>query len=112
MNHIIEGKSPDLKFRYAKGLGDIVACSLHSKPIGWLTHFITGNDKPCTTCSIRRNAMNVLFPFPFWRIFFKNQSDLLQNLAAEYRAIGYNVEINQDSNKLLLSKATVREFSR
>jgi hypothetical protein len=65
-------KHPKLKFRYAEGLGDIIACILHSKAIGWLTKIITGDDKPCQTCSKRIYAFNVLFPIPIWKMFFKD----------------------------------------
>ena len=65
-------KNPTLKIRYAKGLGDFIACILHSKPIGWFTHFLTGTKEPCSACSQRAMAFNILFPIPFWKLFFKN----------------------------------------
>jgi hypothetical protein len=99
-------KSPDLKFRYAIGLGDLFACILHSKVLGWLTYLITGSDKPCAICNQRRQAWNILFPIKFWRLFFKNQSDLLEHLAAEYRAQGYKTNVNFETGKISVSKFT------
>jgi hypothetical protein len=86
-------KSPDLKIRYAKGLGDIIACILHSKSIGWLTHLITGNDKPCTLCSQRRHAWNFIFPIKVWRLFFKNEEAYIKSIAEEYKNDGHEVNI-------------------
>jgi hypothetical protein len=98
-------ESPDLKFKYVNGLGDFIAASLHSKPIGWFTKIVTGKNKPCEVCSMRRHALNILVQFPLWKFFFKNQNELLQNLAAEYRALGYKVELNLEDGKLDVSKA-------
>jgi hypothetical protein len=110
MNNSFSKNSPDLKFKYAAGLGDIVACFLHCRLVGWLTHFITGKDKPCSTCSERRHALNVIMPIPFWKIFFKNKKDLLEQLSAEYRGMGYDVEVNLETNKISVSKAEFTEF--
>jgi hypothetical protein len=104
MKNPLIGKSPDLKYRYAIGLGDLVACFLHSKPIGWLTHLISGKDQPCTICSQRRQALNILFPLNFWKLFFKSKIDLLEHLAAEYRAQGYKTKINEETGKISVSK--------
>jgi hypothetical protein len=99
-------KSPDLKFRYSIGLGDLVACFLHSKPIGWLTHLITGNSSPCTVCSKRRQALNIAFPIEFWKLFFKSKLDLLETLAAEYRAQGYKANVDPVTEQISVSKFT------
>ena len=45
MQNPLINKSPDLKCRYAVGFGDLIACFLHSKIIGWFTHKITGKNK-------------------------------------------------------------------
>jgi hypothetical protein len=97
-------KAPDLKFRYSIGFGDLIACFLHSKPIGWLTHLISGKDKPCTICNQRRQAWNIILPIKFWKLFFKDESDLLETLAAEYRAQGYKTKI--ENGKISVSKFT------
>jgi hypothetical protein len=99
--------SPDLNIRYAKGLGDVVACFLHSKPIGWLTHAITGNDKPCTICSNRRTALNVLVPFDLWKLFFNTEKDYLKDLSKSYKEAGHKVDLNLEKNILTTSKAIV-----
>jgi hypothetical protein len=103
-------KAPDLKFRYVNGLGDFIAATLHSKGLSWLTKLITGKDKPCEICSMRRHALNVLIHFPLWKLFFKTRIELLDSLAAEYRALGYDVTINYKTSKIDLSKATYEHF--
>jgi hypothetical protein len=101
----MNNKQTDLKFRYAQGLGDIVACFLHSKPIGWFTHLITGTDKPCNECSIRRNALNTLAPIPFWKLFFENKEEALLSITEDYKNNGYEVDL--DINKLSMSASKV-----
>jgi hypothetical protein len=103
------GKSPDLKCKYATGFGDLIACVLHSKAIGWLTYLITKKNKPCNACSMRRNAWNILFPIKFWKLFFKNEDELLKSLSADYRAQGYDVKIDEKSKKINLAKFTTVE---
>jgi hypothetical protein len=103
-------KIPDLKFKYVNGLGDFIAAILHCRVFGWLTKLITGKDKPCEICSMRRHALNVLFHFPLWKLFFKDKNDLLDNLAAEYRALDYKVEINYETGKIDIRKATIQEL--
>jgi hypothetical protein len=92
--------SPDLKFKYVNGFGDFVAAVLHCKAFGWLTKIITGQDTPCQSCSLRRQALNILIPFPLWKAFFKEKKDLLEYLAAEYRGMGLEVEIDYDGDKI------------
>lgn len=77
-------KNPKLKIKYANGLGDLVACFLHSKYIGWLTKLITGRDEPCKVCSERIKALNVLVPIKIWKFYFKDQNDMLLALSKEY----------------------------
>jgi hypothetical protein len=48
-----------------------------------------------------------LVKFPLWKLFYKTEIDLLEDLAAEYRAQGYKVDINKQTNKLSVSKATI-----
>ena len=98
--------NPSLKLRYSIGLGDIIACLLHSRPFGWITKIITGKDKPCSQCSQRRQALNILFPIPFWKLFFEDQITLLETIAAEYRALGYNTRIDEKAGRISLSKFT------
>ena len=64
-------EDPRFKIRYAEGLGDFIACILHSKILSRLTEWITGKKVPCRACSQRAQALNILFPIPFWRLFFK-----------------------------------------
>ena len=93
-------KDPDLMFRYARGLGDAVACFLHSRYVGWLTRLVTGQDKPCQMCSIRRQALNTLFPIPFWRLFFKDQKDVFGDLVNAYKENNYEVDVDENTNSL------------
>jgi hypothetical protein len=109
MQNPLIGNYPDLKVKYAVGLGDIVACFLHSRLMHNVTVLITGSDKPCMACSARRNAMNLLFPIPFWRLFFRTKEELLETLAADYRASGYKVEIDKNTGKLSVSKSMTVE---
>lgn len=76
-------KHPKLYFRYAEGLGDLIACVLHSKLVGWLTKALTGKDRPCTTCSKRILAYNYICPIPVWKLFFPNKKGFQEKLKAE-----------------------------
>jgi hypothetical protein len=84
--------NPLLYFKYAEGVGDIVTAILHSKFIGPLTYMITGKFEPCVKCNNRRVALNMLFPIPFWKLFFKNETSLVESLKKEYEKIGIDVE--------------------
>lgn len=98
----------DLNLRYAKGLGDIIACILHSKIFGWLTHLITGKKEPCKVCSIRRNALNVIFPIPVWRLFFKNENELTQSLASDLKKNNYEVNVETKNGSISSIKSIVK----
>lgn len=100
-------KDPTLKIKYARGLGDFVACILHSKPVGWLTHFITGKNRPCEKCSKRADALNILFPIPFWRLFFKDHESLVESLAKDLTDAGHKVELSKDKKGVSAFKSTV-----
>lgn len=89
-------KDPYLYFKYNKGLGDFVASVLHSRFLGWLTKLITKKDKPCSICSKRAEALNILFPIPFWKLFFKNSLDMTESLKNDLLAAGYHAEISPD----------------
>jgi hypothetical protein len=88
-------KDPRLKLRYAKGLGDALACFLHSKPIGWLTHLITGKKMPCIKCWSRANALNVLAPIPFWKLFFKNTQEVSEAFKKDMEDNGFITKDNK-----------------
>ena len=89
-------KDPNLKIRYARGLGDLIACFLHSKLIGWITKIVTKKSKPCQQCAVRINALNLIFPIPFWRLFFKNTENLLKALKKDLEDFGYTVNFTND----------------
>ena len=100
----VKNKDPYLKFRYAKGAGDIVACILHSKMVGWLTKLITGKDKPCTKCFKRGNALNVLLPIKVWRLFFKTEAEYFKSFKEDLEKAGYIVNASPDSKALSSTK--------
>jgi hypothetical protein len=100
----MNSKTPDLKLRYAIGLGDIIACTLHSRTFSWLTRLITGKDKPCGECSVRRNAWNLLFPIKVWKLFYNSKLEFIHDLAADFRGHGYKVTIHEESETISLSK--------
>lgn len=100
MNH----KLPDLNIRYAAGLGDIIASILHSKMFSWLVKIITKKDAPCSSCSQRRYALNILFPIKIWKLFFKDYETYLENLKNYYIKCGYNASLSEDGSHLKISK--------
>lgn len=96
--------NPSLKLRYSRGLGDAIAALLHGKTIGWLTHLITGKKVPCSTCSKRREALNILFPIPFWRLFFKTKQDVTAALTKEMEAAGFDSAISKNKENVSFTK--------
>lgn len=87
---------PILKLRYAKGLGDVVKCFLHSRYFGPVTKFLTKKDHTCTNCSIRATAMNILFPIPVWKLFFKNEEKMNQIFEKDLLDYGYKIIDEQE----------------
>jgi len=75
------------KIRYAQGIGDVCAAILHSKLIGPITYLVTGDLEPCPRCQNRRTALNLLFPIPFWRLFFKNDDFYNKSLNKNFEKI-------------------------
>lgn len=82
---------PILKLRYAKGLGDIVKCFLHSRYFGPITKFLTKKDHTCTECSIRANAMNIIFPIPMWKLFFEDEKKMYDTFEKDLLEYGYKI---------------------
>jgi hypothetical protein len=72
--------NPFLQYRHALGLGDFVACTLHSKYINPLTIAITGKDGLCASCDARRQALNLICPVPFWKLFYKDSEERDKNI--------------------------------
>jgi len=93
-------KDPRLQLKYSNGLGDVIASILHSNFLGWLTKLITGKDAPCTTCSKRAEALNILFPFKVWKFYFKNEESMIASLVTELEACGYITNVKQ-GNQLI-----------
>ena len=103
----MNNKNPDpyLFFKYNRGIGDFVASILHSKAFGWLTKLVTGKDKPCSMCSRRADALNVLFPIPFWRLFFKTPTAMMESLNEDLRRAGYQTALSNNKSGLSSLKA-------
>jgi hypothetical protein len=95
---------PHLFFKYNRGLGDFVASTLHSKMFGWLTKLITGKDKPCSICSQRAKALNILFPIPFWRLFFKHTGEMLASFNKDLQEAGFQTVATSDESYRLSVK--------
>lgn len=103
-------KDPRLMFRYAGGLGDFIACILHSKMVGWLTKILTGKTEPCQTCAKRIHALNTICPIPFWRLFFKTQKDFVEDMASALQKAGFEVNFSEDGTGISASKVTYNEI--
>lgn len=100
-------EQPDLNLRYSVGLGDIVASILHSKTVSWLTHLITGEKKPCSSCSKRRQALNVIFPIKLWKFYFKSEIDYLKNLTDHYVKSGFHAILDYENKFVSVSKTQI-----
>lgn len=103
-----ENKDPSLKCRYAKGLGDLIACILHG-PLSHITYFITKKRIPCAKCSMRADALNMLIPIPFWKLYFKNIDELLKSLSKEMQDAGYQVAFTDDGKGIRSSKFSQKQ---
>ena len=79
---------PTTQFKYAMGLGDLISWFLHTKPIGPITYLITGKLTPCSKCNSRRIALNILFPIPIWKRFFKCMNEYNTSLKTDYEKSG------------------------
>lgn len=95
---------PLLKLRYCSGLGDILRCFLHSRYIGPIVHFLTKKDKTCQTCSNRAVALNMLFPIPVWKMFFKTEKTMTDSLIQDLREYGYSVKDNAFDSKNIIDE--------
>jgi hypothetical protein len=77
-------RDPFLSFKKITGLGDLFAILLHSKFIGFFIYLITGQIEPCLKCQKRRYALNILFPLPIWKIFYKNYENFSNKIKEEF----------------------------
>jgi len=107
---LAKSKDPQLMIRYSRGLGDFISCLLHSKAIGWLTKLITKKDKPCIQCRKRANALNTLFPIPFWKMFFSSDEEYFKSIKIDLEKAGYFVENTSNSNGISSSILTRTPF--
>jgi hypothetical protein len=105
-------KNPNLKIKYAKGLGDIIASFLHSKPIGWFVHLITGRTEPCHACTQRAMALNIHFPIPVWKLFFKNTEELQKSFLKDIQDSGYQIISDEKSPENVLIKNEIAPDAR
>jgi hypothetical protein len=84
-------KNPQLQYRHSEGLGDLIACTLHSKPISPITNLLTRSKEMCFSCNKRRQALNYIFPIPFWKIFFENYDKKIEDFQ-KYFELEYKKE--------------------
>jgi len=98
--------NPHFKIKYARGIGDVITYILHGSPLKWLVQNFLKIKEPCSQCSRRASALNILFPVPIWRLFFKSQTELIQDLSKELTAVNYKVNISSDGNSLASVKTT------
>lgn len=103
--------NPSLKLRYAKGLGDVISSILHGKTLGWFTHFLTGQNQPCTACSQRAKALNVLFPIPVWKLFFKSYEELQDSFLKDLKDAGYEI-VDESKNQQFLVKNEIHPITK
>lgn len=73
-------KDPYLQFRHVEGIGDLIACILHSKMFSFITYTILGSKEYCSACNKRRQALNTIFPFRFWKFFFDTYEEKEKDL--------------------------------
>jgi len=102
-------KDPYLKIKYTRGLGDLIACILHSKLLGWITYLIIKSKTPCNKCTQRRDALNIIFPLPLWKLFFKSEEDYILSLKLELEELGHEVTLTRDGKGLSSSKIDIKE---
>jgi len=91
---------PLLRYKYAEGLGDIIACTLHSKYIQPITTFLTKNKKMCSACQSRRQALNILFPIKIWKLSFKTFDERLESLDEEFSKMNLQWQLNTSDGKI------------
>ena len=87
-------KDPLLRFRCAEGLGDLIACFLHSKYIEPILFLLIKQKNRCQTCDKRRMALNILFPLKIWNLFFKTFNDRLNYLDEEFLKTNQEWQLN------------------
>lgn len=89
--------NPYLQYRHCEGLGDIVACTLHSKLLSPITKFLTGKTEMCHSCDKRRRYLNFVFPIGVWKLFFKNYDEKMKDLEKYFVVNDDEIEIIEDN---------------
>jgi len=51
---------------------------------------------PCEMCSKRADALNTLFPIPFWKLFFKSEEKLKESLIEDLKNAQFEVQVNKE----------------
>jgi hypothetical protein len=95
-------KNPYLQYRHCEGLGDLIACTLHSKLISPITSTLTGTNEICSSCDKRRQALNFLFPIKIWKLFFSDYESKNKHLDSFFSE--NNIDINEQENIIKLEK--------
>jgi hypothetical protein len=88
--------NPYLQYRHCEGLGDIVACTLHSRLLSPITKIVTGKSEMCLSCDSRRRYLNFVFPISIWKLFFKNYDEKTQDLQKYFVVNDDEIEIIED----------------
>lgn len=95
-------KSPFFSFKHIRGLGDAIFYILHGPPLRWLTYGLLRIKEPCSQCSKRAIALNLLFPIPFWKLFFKSRQEMMDDLSKTLQTESFKVNISQESKSSLV----------
>jgi len=83
-------KNPLYELKYVEGLGDLVRVFLHSKLIKPVLVLIMKNAEYCTSCSQRAYALNILFPMPIWKFYFKEYDTMKLSFEVDAKVFGYD----------------------
>jgi len=100
-------KNPYLQYRHSEGLGDLIACTLHSKFILPLTKLLTGSEEICLACNKRRQSLNYIFPIPFWKIFFENYDKKIEDFQKYF--ILEEEKKEQDNNIIIQAEEVIKD---
>ena len=96
--------NPYLQYRHCEGLGDIIACTLHSKLISPITKLVTGKTEICHACDKRRRYLNFMFPINISKLFFKTPEEKIKDLEKYFVNNNQNSDIDEYISDSSLNK--------
>jgi hypothetical protein len=82
-------KDPRYKIRYSSGLGDVVTCLLHSKYLKGIVKIITKSEEQCESCNQRAYFLNLFFPIPIWKFYYKTMDERFLAFKSDMENYGY-----------------------